>query len=222
VVAPPAPVLTPSPADPVKVWLAGDSMMGTVADAFLAHVTGDRAVKASENVQIGTGLARPDVYDWPGVIAKEMQTAQPNVVLLTFGANDDQDMVAGSQYLVRNSPGWQAEYARRVAFVMDEVAVPGRLLVWLEMPPMARPHLQQSDQIINGILIAEAKTHPGVIVVDPDAALASKGAFSLYLKGPSGQLVQVRSSDGVHLTPAGAGRVLPLMLAAIDTRWRLG
>jgi hypothetical protein len=141
---------------------------------------------------------------------------------VAFGANDDQDMVAGSQYLVRATPAWQAEYARRVALVMSEAAAPGRMLIWIEMPPMARPRLDQTDRIIDGIVRAQAKNHPGVLVVDPGPVLAPHGTYTTYLPGSSGQPVAVRASDGVHLTPAGAGRVLPLVLAAIRTEWRLG
>jgi hypothetical protein len=223
-VAAPLPVqlVTPTAAAPLKVWLAGDSMIGEVADAFLAHVAGNRTVAASDDVQIGTGLARPDVYDWPAAIASAVTKGQPNVVVVMFGGNDDQDMMAGSQYLVRGTPGWQAEYARRVGQVMSEVAVPGRMLVWLEMPPVARTRLEQTRQIIDGILVAEAKAHPGVILVDSTPVVAPRGTFTTYLPGASGQTVQVRASDGVHLTAAGAARVLPLILAAIGTHWRLG
>jgi hypothetical protein len=220
--APAVRVLTPTAATPLKVWLAGDSMIGELADAFLAHVAGNKVVSASENMQIGTGLARPDVFDWPGTIVKEIRQAQPNVVVLTFGANDDQDMMAGGKYLVRATPAWQAEYARRVSFIMSTVAGPGRMLVWMEMPAMARPRLQQTDQIINRILRTEAKAHPGVVLIDPGPVVAPNGTFTSYLPGSSGQQVQVRTSDGVHLTPAGAGRVLPLLLAAIRTGWHLG
>jgi hypothetical protein len=218
---PPPQPRTPTVAAPLKVWLAGDSMIGALADAFLAHVAGSPVVTASDNVQIGTGLARPDVYDWLGAIARQMQQAAPNVVVLTFGANDDQDMVAGGHYLVRATPAWQAEYARRVALVMSEVATAGRLLVWVEVPPVARPRLQQTDQIVDGILRTQAVAHPGTVLVDPGPVVAPGGTFTAYLSDGSGQPVQVRSSDGVHLTPAGAGRVLPLVLAAIRTQWVL-
>ena len=214
--------LTPTAAAPLKVWLAGDSMIGDVADAFMAHVARNRAVTASEDVQIGTGLARPDVYDWPAAVATQLQKAQPKVVVVTFGANDDQDMMAGGRYLVRASAAWQAEYARRVGLIMSEVAGSGRTLVWVEIPPVARTRLEQTRRIIDGILVAQARAHPGVILVDPTAVVAPRGKFTTYLPGPSGQTVQVRASDGVHLTPAGAARVLPLLLAAIGTHWRLG
>jgi len=218
--APPKP-RTPTAAAPLKVWLAGDSLMGALSDAFVAHVTGNPAVRASVDVQIGTGLARPDVYDWPAIIARQVQQTQPQVVVLTFGANDDQDMRAGSQYFVLGTPAWQAEYARRVSLVMSEVAGSGRLLVWIEVPPVARPRLQQTDQIIDGILHAQAARHPGVVVVNPGPVLAPAGTFAEYLPGSSGQPVQVRDTDGVHVTPAGAARVLPLLLAAIRTNWLL-
>jgi hypothetical protein len=96
------------------------------------------------------------------------------------------------------------------------------MLIWVEMPPMARPRLQQTDQIINGIVRAQAKIHPGVLLVDPGPVLAPHGTFTTYLPGSSGQPVPVRDPDGVHLTPAGASRVLPLLLAAIRTEWRVG
>ena len=159
--AAPVRVVTPSAAAPLTVWLAGDSMMGDVADAFIAHVAGNPTVSATEDIQIGTGLARPDVYNWPGAIAAQMNKAHPDVVVVMFGGNDDQDMKAGSQYLVRGTPGWQAEYGRRVGQIMSEVATSGRILVWLEMPPVARTRLEQTRQIIDGILAVRPEPIPG-------------------------------------------------------------
>ncbi len=216
---PPRP-LRPTAAAPLKIWVAGDSLIGMLADAVIGHVAGDRAVRATEDMQIGTGLARPDVYNWPAAIAAEIRDHDPSVVIVTFGANDDQDMQAGGRYYVRDSAAWKAEYARRVSAVMNEVATAGRLLVWVLVPPVASPHLEYTTGIINHIVSAEAATHPGVAVVDPGPAIAPHG-FAEYLDGPGGHPVQVRDADGVHLTSAGADRVLPLVLAAIRTRWLL-
>jgi uncharacterized protein len=222
-VSTPPPHAKPSPisaASPLRVWLAGDSMMGDLANAFLNHVAGDRAVRASTDVQIGTGLARPDVYNWPGAIAREIKNADPNVVVLAFGANDAQDMEAGGHYYVRETPAWAAEYSRRVGQVMSEAAAPGRVVVWVELPPVARPLLQATAQIVDPLIAAQARSHPGVVVVNPARAVSRNGQFTMYLPG-SGGPVQVRTSDGIHLTPAGANRVLPLILAAIRERWEL-
>ena len=188
----------------------------------MAHVAGNRAVTASEDMQIGTGLARPDVYDWPAAVATEVQKAQPNVVVVTFGANDDQDMMAGSRYLVRATPAWQAEYARRVGLIMSEVAGRGRMLVWLEMPPVARTRLEQTDQIIDGIL---RRPGPGPSGCDPGRP-HGRGGPSWHVHhlpagpvGPDGAGADHRRSAP---DARGCGRVLPLLLAAIGTHWRLG
>ena len=69
-------------------------------------------LSASQDFRIGTGLARPDVYDWPGAISREMATANPDVVILIFGANDDQDMEADGHRVPLQSDAWQQEYAR--------------------------------------------------------------------------------------------------------------
>jgi hypothetical protein len=42
-----------------------------------------------------------------------------------------------------------------------------------------------------------------------------------YMSDGPGQSIQIRDTDGVHLTPAGAGRVLPLVLAAIGRMWTI-
>jgi hypothetical protein len=217
---PPKPVV-PTVAAPVKVWLAGDSLIGELAYAFIGHVAHNSTVAATMDMQVGTGLGRPDVYNWPAAIAQEVQKAKPSVVILTFGANDDQDMQSGHNYYVRGTPAWQAEYTRRVAQVMDEVGAPGRMLIWLALPPVARPQLQQNDQIVNAIVRAQAARHPGVVVVDPTPVLTTNGAFMEYMSDGPGQSIQIRDTDGVHLTPAGAGRVLPLVLAAIGRMWTI-
>ena len=102
---------------------------------------------------------------------------------------------------------------------MSQVTSSGALLIWIAVPPVARPQLQQNDQVVNTIVRQQAALHPGVIVLDPGPVVAPGGTFSAYLPGPSGQPVQVRDPDGIHLTPAGAARVLPLLLADIRTRW---
>jgi hypothetical protein len=59
------------------------------------------------------------------------------------------------------------------------------------------------------------------VVVDPTPVLTTNGAFMEYMSDGPGQSIQIRDTDGVHLTPAGAGRVLPLVLAAIGRMWTI-
>jgi hypothetical protein len=212
----------PTGAQPLKVWLAGDSLMGNIAESFAAHVNGNPLFKVSTNFRIGTGLARPDVYNWPGAISQEMSSVNPDVVVLFFGANDDQDLHAdGHQYSLQSDP-WQAEYARRVNQVMDLSANGGRQVLWLGIPAVRRPRLNKTKDLINNIIRAAAPKHPGVNYVDTGPLVDDAGGgFSTYLSDSNGKSVAVREADGIHLTAAGANRVTPVLLSVIDQLWSL-
>jgi hypothetical protein len=47
------------------------------------------------------------------------------------------------------------------------------------------------------------------------------GSYSAYLPGADGDPVLVRRDDGIHLTPAGAARLAPVVMGAIRTDWHV-
>lgn len=226
---PPGPTTTtipalrvPTVAQPLKVWLAGDSLMGNIAAAFINKTGADALISASQDYQIGTGLARPDVYDWPAAISHEIATVNPDVIVVIFGANDDQDMVVGSTRYVLDSAAWQQEYARRVNQVLDIAANGTRQVIWLSVPAVRRPRLNQTKDLINNIVQTAAAQHPHVTYFDTGALLDGPGnSFTTYLNNASGQAVAVRDTDGIHLTLDGANLLTPVILADIDQLWHL-
>ena len=48
----------PTAEQPLKVWLAGDSLMGNISQSFIEATAGTPLISASQDFQIGTGLAR--------------------------------------------------------------------------------------------------------------------------------------------------------------------
>ena len=64
----------PTAAQPLKVWMAGDSLMGTVSGFLRGADEEQPGLRVTDNVQIGTGLARPDVYNWPAAVGHELAT----------------------------------------------------------------------------------------------------------------------------------------------------
>lgn len=216
------PPRVPTAAQPLKVWLAGDSLMGNISESFIEKTSGNRLISATDDFQIGTGLARPDVYNWPAAVAKEMATVNPDVVVFIFGANDDQDMASNGQRLVLQSPGWQQEYARRVNQILDLTATGTRQVIWLGIPAVRRPRLNQTKDLINQVVKLAAAARPDVTYLDLGPLVDGPGnSFTTYLTNGSGQSVAVRDSDGIHLTLAGAGLVTPVLLGDIDRFWQL-
>lgn len=212
----------PTAQQPLKVWLAGDSLMGTIAESFAARESSDPLVRVTSDFRIGTGLARPDVYNWPNAISQEMASVDPDVVVLLFGANDDQDMEAGGHRFNLQSDDWKAEYARRVDQVLAATTNGVRQVIWLGIPAVRRPRLNKTKDLINAVLASTTAQHTGAAYVDTGSMVdGSDGSFTTYLSNPSGKSVAVRESDGIHMTLAGADRVTPKLIGDVDAYWAM-
>jgi hypothetical protein len=82
----------PTAEAPLRISMYGDSLMGNISEAFGRLVRGDPRIALSVDFRVSTGLARPDVLDWPAYLQQVLPATNPEVVFLQFGANDDQAM----------------------------------------------------------------------------------------------------------------------------------
>jgi hypothetical protein len=213
---------TPTAAAPLVVVMFGDSMMGNVAIGFQRMATNEPRMNVHAEYHVSTGLARPDVLDWPAYLNQVLPSLGSEVVMLAFGANDDQDMQApdGSR-LAYGTPEWEAEYTRRVALTMDVAAQDGRSVIWLGMPAVNRERLEGARRIINRIGQEQAELRPAVTFVDLGETISPNGVFELNVPGPGGAPVRVRADDGVHISIPGGELVAPKLLEAFAVERRL-
>lgn len=200
----------PTSADPLRVLVAGDSLSGHLGPSVSNALAGTPSTIALDE-HVGTGLARPDVVDWPTELTRDMTNLRPEVVVLIFGGNDNQDLRTADGWIpITHVAEWKAEYQRRVAQLMDIVAKPGVSVYWIGLPVMNRPSLQAVVPTINRMIKAEADARPHqVTFVDPNPAVTRPdGRFTTFLPTGGGRKVQVRENDGVHPTAIGTDRIV--------------
>lgn len=212
---------TPTVQAPVRVLVAGDSLMGWIGPAILKGLPG-QPLDLKEDWQVGTGLARPDVRDWPTTLEQEMSSFDPEVVVLGFGGNDIQDMLADGSRVTVGSKAWEAEYQRRVAQVLNAVEGPNRTVYWVGLPLTARRDLERGAPSVARAVRAEIAARPWAHYVDTRRSLAPDGTYVEYLPDGKGGTVRVREGDGVHPTLAGAERMVAPLVASIRTERHLG
>jgi hypothetical protein len=151
-----------------------------------------------------------------------MDAFNPDVVVLTFGTNDDQDMSRDGQRVVLGSADWQVAYAQRVNQILSIAGSGSRQVIWLGIPAVRRARLNHTKDLINQVIKEAMPGRPDVSYLDTGAVLNTPaGGYTTYLNGSSGKPVAVRASDGIHLTPSGANRVAPLILTPIQRAWGL-
>jgi len=232
---PPSPTPPPpakpafSPKRPLKIYIGGDSLIIVPGESLL-RAMGSRVYKPVDSVDghVSTGLERPDVYNWFDRIRQVMKKDRPNVVVVAFGANDDHSYMTGLPPGVSlgdfGSAAWIKEYRRRVGGFMDAVIGNGGFIVYLGMPIVSSPSESRDFDLINRILYQEAKKRPkGALYVDTWFKFADPktGGYAEYLKNGHGDLVKVRSDDGVHFEPPGGDIIARLVLKALNQRYDL-
>jgi hypothetical protein len=203
-----------SPTDRLRMWVGGDSLAVTPGESVLAHFPGAsegviEAVVPAVDGRVATGLARPEIFNWPVHLQAETARLDPGVVVLTMGSNDDQSLTHapdGSTVGPFGSAEWQAEYRRRVGGLMDQIVAEGRAVIWVGVPIIRNMERSETRyRLINDIYRSEAQKRRGRVKFVDIYPLFQDGAGSYadYLPNGAGQLTKYRADDGIHFTRAG-------------------
>jgi hypothetical protein len=207
------PVLrTPTLDNPLKLWVGGDSVGGSFGVQMQPVAASTGLFTPTLDFTVGTGLARPEYYNWPEHFAKDViPSIDPDIVIPMFGANDDQNMeLADGTLLKKYSPEWFIEYRRRVGATMDLLKSPDndRLVLWVGSVP-AGPGSQISNQdTLNYIYWSEAQKRPWVSYLDTWAILGDPDhGYVETVVNADGKARDMFQKDNLHLATTGALRL---------------
>ena len=220
----PLPPLGPiPPGHPRQVALVGDSMMAVGLSAVLLRTTAsDHKLHMLKAYRSGTGLARPDVFDWldeyPAMIGK----IHPDVIIVALGANDAQGYVdANGQTLTFGSDAWVASYRARVTAFMNLLHSTGRQILWIGLPPMRSPVYDSHIAEINRITYTVVSATPNAIWWNPTPYIGTPaGTFRDLglVETPTGHraLAHLRAGDGIHLSDDGASLLTEVLMPWLE------
>lgn len=187
------------------VLVVGDSMIKLVAASLAKELAVHPEIEVVPQVRIGSGLARLDLYDWHAAL-QQLAPIKPEVAVVMFGGNDGQPMKTAGGLVEPGTPGWAAEYGRRVERTISILQGIGvRKIIWVGLPDMREPRLEKMSKDVNGIVSAQAQGKANVAFFETALMFSVEpGKFSPYILGPKGRPILVRSSDGGHLNTTGA------------------
>jgi uncharacterized protein len=165
----------PTKAKPLQVLVTGDSE----AD-FLGQRITDQApaglldvVTAARN---GTGLTNPAFFNWELNARQEVAARDPGAVVMVIGGNDGFNVQTsdGSVY-GPTEPGWETEFARRVAVVSSVLSGGGDRPVYWVAPPTARdPKFNRIFASQNRAVERATEAVPALRYVDIYSALSRR------------------------------------------------
>jgi uncharacterized protein len=214
-----APVATdgnrePTREDPLRLYIAGDSDAGNMGPPLQRELEKTNLVTSKLFYKPSSGLSVPSFFDWPSKLQQDVSAYNPDVVVVTFGGNDAQDIEINGKAVQVDSPEWKAEYGRRVGAVMDYLSADGRTLIWVGIPNAKSESFRARLQILEEVTRAEAAKRPDVVYVDVWNMFVglSGGYADFIIDQRDGQGKSVRASDGFHLNVTGS-EILALSVA---------
>jgi lysophospholipase L1-like esterase len=179
-----------------KLTVAGDSISVGLGASLRSAVAGDDGPDDVEVKVIGeggTGLARPDRFDWPARLERLAAEFPPTVLVFSVGSNDAQDLTDASGDTVAtlaDAEAWDAEYSARLARVFDAFEGTGTSVVWVGHVRTEEQRVADGNRRIDDLARAAAAGR-GWVQVEDLAELTGSGAEEV-----SDCLI----GDGLHLT----------------------
>jgi uncharacterized protein len=210
----------------VRIAFVGDSSADGLWGGLTRIVSRDACLKENFDplrlARNGTGLTRPDKFDWVAEIARIAEKDKPALYVISLGLNDRQSVVGGGQATALESAEYGNRYGGRVAEMIKSATASGAAVIWVGLAAM-REAPANADALAKNKLFAAAAESAGAQYVDRRKFdLVGGEAFNSYGPDKSGAMVQLRQADGVHFTNAGedmvAAELWPRILGLLRQR----
>lgn len=204
---------TLTPDAPLRLWIAGDSLAGSIGPSLGQLTANTGVVQPQYDSRVSSGLLNPDFFDWPKHAREQLALLDPEVVVFIIGTNDANVW----------APRLANEYRSRTEAMMHTLVGPGhREVYWVGAPVAQAKSLETGVLNVNLIQRAAAANIPGVKYVDAHAIFDDdQGRYQRSFPNATGVTKVMRADDGVHFSVDGADLISANIFTLLDKAWDL-
>lgn len=208
---------------PRVVALAGDSMMAVgLSNSLMERTAANPNLRVIKAFRSGTGLARPDVFDWMQEYPAMIGDARPDAVIVAIGANDAQGFVENGKVLSYGSAEWVRVYQERTAAFLNLLTQDGAHVVWVGLPPMRSPEYDRKIAEINRIAYTVVSQNPQATWWNPQGLVGDDAGQYREFGAVNGGQTRLRATDGIHLSDQGAMLLVPSLVHWLNAPAEVG
>ncbi len=203
----------------VRVLFAGDSLMESMGPQMQPALTEHLHWSCRPIGKKSTGLCRPDFYNWPVVLEKNLQEFHPHLVVMWVGTNDNQN-VRGVKTGGLLTDTWKKAYCLKMQEIIHLCRQYRARLIFIGPPAVGKARVDAELKQINQLMQDYcSQQHIPFLNVRPIFS-DKNGSYIQKLRNKNGELVAIRTKDQVHITPAGNNLVMkqlyPLMQKTLN------
>jgi hypothetical protein len=206
-----------APGETRTVALVGDSMMAVgLAPTLLRAAPQAKHLTLVKSYRSGTGLARPEVFNWQTQYPAMLKDARPDLVIVAMGANDGQGFVEDGVVYDFGTQRWREIYQQRLQAFLQMLEANGATVVWVGLPPMKQGSYNARMAVVNRIAYSVVSASPQAVWFSTSALLGDANGSYEEFGRVHGSTVRLRAEDGVHWSDDGASLVTAQLMAWLE------
>jgi hypothetical protein len=207
----------PTTSNKLRVAVIGDSLSQGLGPAIERWMN-PSVVRVLSLGRQSTGLSREDYFNWEAGMRQIVEEFRPDLVFVLLGSNDAQAQISrdGTSIPV-GSVRWLEGYGERAANLLGEATRAGTHVVWVGIPIVEERRHWDFYRRVNDIYRETASADPFGTYLDAWTPFEGRdGGYTAFVRNDRGDLVEVRTSDGVHFTQTGYSFLARMAIGAAD------
>jgi uncharacterized protein len=190
--------------DRYRILVIGDSLGDGLWQGLYRAFEEDKNLEFINRSKASGGLVRTDSNNWDSQLADIMKNDTFQIAVVMFGANDDQAIRSGKDWLKVGSEPWRQAYGERVEGIIKKLRAANIAVYWVGLPVMRSPDQSADAEMMNEVFREKAFINSAKYIDTWNGFTDESGRFSAYGPDMSGQVKRLRADDGVHFTERGS------------------
>jgi len=190
--------------DRYRILVIGDSLGDDLWQGLYRAFQEDKNLEFINRSKATGGLVRSDSNSWESQVIDILKNDSFQIAVMMFGANDDQTIKTGKDWLKVGSEPWRQAYGERVEAIIKKLRAANIAVYWVGLPVMRSPDQSADAEMMNEVFREKAFINSAKYIDTWNGFTDESGRFSAYGPDMSGQVKRLRSDDGVHFTERGS------------------
>ena len=202
----------------LRMVVIGDTLAKGMVAGMVRNVERDPRFDVESRVSEASGLARPEVYDWPEALPKIIAASSFDAVVVLIGVNDRQTIRLDGVALEFGTPEWIAAYQLQINKLLATITAANLKVYWVNLPPMGEAKFDADMKMIAGLQRAAVDKVKGVLIDLTPALSNADGSYRASVIDQAGTEKRIRTRDGIGFLRQGNSVFGDLVLAAIRNK----
>jgi hypothetical protein len=186
--------------DRYRVLVLGDALGEGLWTGLYRNFEDDNTIEFVKHTRGNGGLLSGS---WESDLNDALKDGTYQIAVVMYGANDDQSIKVGKDWVKVGTDPWRQAYGERVEAVIKKLRAANLAVYWVGLPIMRSPTQSADAEFMNQIFREKTFINGAKYVDVWNGFMDEGGRFSAYGPDMTGQAKRLRADDGVLFTMRG-------------------